>query len=424
MLVLFLSSSFSFFQWVAIARGFHGLRWVLRALASMALEEEHLYSFQSTLCSVVSLGVSFGLCFVICGFRRGIWICLLFGSALLSCLLVGVGVLLSCCLCRLSFVCVDLDLCSLLRCVGGWWCSVLAGWSGIIVGGWGSWRYQHLSPNLQLGVHFVTFHYSSSVVSWVCFLCCFLPFQLCPECPVVWIGRFLVFRILWFLFPLLCPRSWWLCCVWSVFCISLLPFQSLFLCTRSWLTLLLFCLVPVVLFGGGWLVVVFPLVFALSCGWCVGFLLSILLSSSLATTCILAPGVRCMLSFVSGSMVLYSSAVLDGVVGVHLGDHSVIADGFMVSFCWGSVGGQLYQLVWEVVGFKLLGGSFQGFDDVFCRFSVEYVICSDHYVHRSVQVFLTFCVVDYVLHPVGGYMFHWPSVFDVFDHSESVRVGE
>ena len=22
------------------------------------------------------------------------------------------------------------------------------------------------------------------------------------------------------------------------------------------------------------------------------------------------------------------------------------------------------------------------------------------------QVFLTFCVVDYVLHPVGGYMFH------------------
>ena len=79
--------------------------------------------------------------------------------------------------------------------------------------------------------------------------------------------------------------------------------------------------------------VVFPLVFALCCGWYVGFLLSILLSSSLATTCILAPGVRCMLSFVSGSLVLYSSAVLDGVVGVHLGDHSVIADGFMVSFC-------------------------------------------------------------------------------------------
>ena len=190
-------------------------------------------------------------------------------------------------------------------------------------------------------VHFVTFHYSCSVVSRVCFLCCFLPFQLCPECPVLWIGHFLVFRILWFLFPLLCPRWWRLCCVWSVFCISLLPFQSLFLCTRSWLTLLLFCLVPVVLFGGGWLVVVFPLVFALSCGWCVGFLLSILLSSSLATTCILAPGVRCMLSFVSGSLVLYSLAVLDGVVGVHLGDHSVIADGFMVSFCWGSVGGQL-----------------------------------------------------------------------------------
>ena len=70
---------------------------------------------------------------------------------LLSCLLVGVCVLLSCCLCRLSSVCVDLDLCSLLRCVGGWWCSVLAGWSGSIVGGWGSWRYQHLSPKLQLG---------------------------------------------------------------------------------------------------------------------------------------------------------------------------------------------------------------------------------------------------------------------------------
>ena len=39
------------------------------------------------------------------------------------------------------------------------------------------------------------------------------------------------------------------------------------------------------------------------------------------------------------------------------------------SFCYSrwfhghaaSVGGQLYQLVWEVVGFKLLGGSFQGF---------------------------------------------------------------
>ena len=58
-------------------------RWVLRALASMALEEERLYSFQSALrsISVVSLGVSYGLCFVICGFRRGIWICLLFGSA-------------------------------------------------------------------------------------------------------------------------------------------------------------------------------------------------------------------------------------------------------------------------------------------------------------------------------------------------------
>ena len=109
-------------------------RWVLRALASMALEEERLYFFQSALryVSVFSLGVSFGLCFVICGFRRGIWICLLFGSASA---LVSPGwccVLLSCCLCRLSSVCVDLDLCSLLRCVvfgvGGvrcWWCSVL-----------------------------------------------------------------------------------------------------------------------------------------------------------------------------------------------------------------------------------------------------------------------------------------------------------
>ena len=84
---------------------------------------------------------------------------------LLSCLLVGVGVLLSCFLCRLSSVCVDLDLCSLLRCVGGWWCSVLAGWSGIIVGGWGSWWYRHLSPNLQLG----PFRHISLFI-----LCCFL----------------------------------------------------------------------------------------------------------------------------------------------------------------------------------------------------------------------------------------------------------
>ena len=47
---------------------------------------------------------------------------------LLSCLLVGVGVLLSCCLCRLSSVCVDLDLCSLLRCVGGWLVVFGLGW--------------------------------------------------------------------------------------------------------------------------------------------------------------------------------------------------------------------------------------------------------------------------------------------------------
>ena len=148
----------------------------------MALEEEHLYSFQSALhsVSVVSLGVSFGLCFVICGFRRAIWICLLFGSAsaLVSpgwcwCLTILLSVS--------SFLCVCvwgvwggggggggggiLDLCSLLRCVGGWWCSVLAGWSGIIVGGWGSWGYQHLSPNLQLG----PFRHISLFI-----LCCFL----------------------------------------------------------------------------------------------------------------------------------------------------------------------------------------------------------------------------------------------------------
>ena len=230
-------------------------RWVLRALASMALEEERLYSFQSTLrsVSVVSLGVSFGLCFVICGFRRGIWICLLFGSASA---LVSPGwcwcftILLS----VSSFLCVCGFKSVFSSAMGGGVRSWLVGMASLWVGGdrGGTSIYRQTCS----WVHFVTFHYSSSVVSWVCFLCRFLPFQLCPECPVLWVGRFLVFRILWFLFPLLCPRSWWLCCVWSVFCISLLPFQSLYLCTRSWLTLLLFCLVPVVWFGGGWLVVV------------------------------------------------------------------------------------------------------------------------------------------------------------------------
>ena len=143
-------------------------RWVLRALASMALEEERLYFFQSALryVSVFLLGVSFGLCFVICGFRRGIWICLLFGSASA---LVSPGwccVLLSCCLCRLSSVCVDLDLCSLLRCVvfglGGvrsWQVGLASLWVGGDLCGTSIYR-QTCS-----WVHFVTFHYSSSVVS-------------------------------------------------------------------------------------------------------------------------------------------------------------------------------------------------------------------------------------------------------------------
>ena len=98
----------------------------------------------------------------------------------------------------------------------------------------------------------------------------------------------------------------------------------------------------------------------------------------------------------------------------------------------------MYQLVREVVGFQLVGGDFQTLkiathqlethnlpykliqlpvSDVICGFFIEYVVCSDHAVHRSVRVFLSFCVVDRVLHPVGGYMFDRPPVCDVFDHS-------
>ena len=160
--VVFLSSSFSFFQWVAIARGFHGrgvFRWVLRALASI-LSRVRSILFLSSRSEYLLVFVLLSVGFV---GGSGSVSCLVL--LLLSCLLVGVGVLLSCCLCRPSSVCVDLDLCSLLRCVGGWWCLVLAGWSGIIVCGWGSWRYQHLSPNLQLG----PFRHISPFI-----LCCFL----------------------------------------------------------------------------------------------------------------------------------------------------------------------------------------------------------------------------------------------------------
>ena len=136
-------SSFSFFYWVAIARGFHGRggclggglglwhQWRWRKSASI-LSRVRSVLFLSSRSEYLSVFVLLSVGFV---GGSGSVSCLVL--LLLSCLMVGVCVLLSCCLCRLSSVCVDLDLCSLLRCVGGWWCSVLAGWSGIIVGGWG-----------------------------------------------------------------------------------------------------------------------------------------------------------------------------------------------------------------------------------------------------------------------------------------------
>ena len=90
--------------------------------------------FQSALrsVSVVSIGVSFGLCFVICGFRRGIWICLLFGSASA---LVSHGW----CLCFTILLSV-----SSFLCVCGFrsvFSSAMCGWVVVFGLGWLVWHH-------------------------------------------------------------------------------------------------------------------------------------------------------------------------------------------------------------------------------------------------------------------------------------------
>ena len=70
-----------------------------------------------------------------------------------------------------------------------------------------------------------------------------------------------------------------------------------------------------------------------------------------------------------------------------------------------------------------MGGSFQGFQKVFCGFSIKDVVGSNHDVNRPVEVFSAFNVWDYVLHSVGGDVLDFFPVGDVFHYSHSVGIS-
>ena len=167
-------------------------------------------------------------------------------------------------------------------------------------------------------------------------------FGCCSGCPVLWVGSFLMFLLWRILSSILCLWSWWMCQVWSEFCIcSVPPFSNHSSCgpTLAW-----YCWC-VVLFVVWWKLIgdrgLSSLVFELSCfGYCVRFLLSILFCSPLAT--ILVPSdVRWMLSLPSGCGSLFGYGQFSWVDGVRVqfGDQSVVADVLLVSFrwCWNSI---------------------------------------------------------------------------------------
>ena len=287
-------------------------------------------------------------CVVVCGCSRGTWICM---SGFWSCFRVSWLVLVVCCtvfLRCLSSRCVHLDLGYLLWCEGGGDGSGLVGLVSWVCG-WGSWLYQHF---LQSAIGLISARFAVHLLLFSEFVF----FVVSGPFDGVLDVLFCEFTVSFFSGVLTLD---WHCCV----LLSQVPGRV----AVSWWLLSLLSGIWVVLFG----------VFC-------QFLLSILLSSLLTTVWLL---LMWMFSFPVGSLILYSLAVLMVLSRVQFGDQSIAADALVVGFCWCSVGGQLYQLVLEVLRFQLASSVCQSFDDVFCGFSVEDVVFY-HDVHRSVLVFI------------------------------------